>query len=97
MRVKTLLPSFSGSLDFGLFRGFCLGEQAGHGRSVGSLHGNGASVEFSLQSWIRCHLRHQSEARQAFLFAAHFERGGFMRGSRCDRARQMRVQGFETS
>jgi hypothetical protein len=42
--VKASLPSFGHSLDLGLLRSFCLSKQAWHVRSMGSLHGNGASV-----------------------------------------------------
>ena len=40
MHIKMSMTSFVGFLDFGLLRSFCLGEQACHGKSVGSLYGN---------------------------------------------------------
>jgi hypothetical protein len=52
--------------------GVGLGEQAGHGRRVGWLLRSRAPQEFLLRSWIRCYLRHQSEAGHAFCFVAHF-------------------------
>jgi hypothetical protein len=72
VRIKAPLPSFFGSVELGLLRGFSLGEQVGHGRRVGCLLRFGAPEEFLLRSWIRCYLRHQSEAWHAFCFVAHF-------------------------
>ena len=86
MRVKASLASFSGSLELGLLRGFGLGEQACHGRSVGALYGNGASIELLLRSGFGCY----PTGGMASVPLCN----SFWCGFKCGRARQVWAQGL---